>query len=723
MESADDISPSGASRRGSSVTCNPLLGVATPEMFRANAFRITGLAVDASMREITKHADKLKMMEELGQGKSLHAGAFALKTPPTVDQIREAVQRLKDPEQRIIDEFFWFWPRQFGQSTSDPALSALRGGDADTALEIWMALETSPFDGHVAMHNVAVLWHLMALEWENHYAKTEFTAEKTKEIERLWRGAFKRWYLLAVDDLFWESVTTRIKQIDDPRLTSGFARRMRVTLPLALNKINAELALRYAESGRMDMARFHVQFMRDNNQGPSNFGKAAELVLSPTTTRLKQQIDRAQQRANKNPADAVSAARELLNHAPSSLILFELFFGKESEARNELSDEVAALCNQLQVEYHKATGDNQGCLDLLRAALAFATSAEQRQRIEKNIGTLNGNLKSKQLEPVYAILKALQESSALPSVRFSRFKSDAVPAITKATVGIVGSEEHTDLVNAAAIILRAISLSAWNEHQDMTTAVAANEMAIKYGSGTEMRKRLTEDQTTLREMMEQAPRASHQATKQNSSSNSSDGCLVLLGIIGLFALINSCNSAKSSLSSSSSNPSLSTPKFNFTLDSRSPSLSNPESTYLKARTALLERNAPSPSLSTPESTYQTPKSTSVASPTYTPPVSDNAKDKDTYRVPKTRTTELDRDRQAVNAAKARAQQYSNQIETLASEIERDRAYLDRNSQSAVDNFNQKVNRYNAAIEQGRAQEQTVNQLVESYNMKLSIYGH
>jgi hypothetical protein len=54
---------------------------------------------------------------------------------------------------------------------------------------------------------------------------------------------------------------------------------------------------------------------------------------------------------------------------------------------------------------------------------------------------------------------------------------------------------------------------------------------------------------------------------------------------------------------------------------------------------------------------------------------------------------------------------------------RDRAYLDRNRQSAVDNFNQKVNRYNAVIEQVRAQEQTVKQLVESYNMKLSIYGH
>jgi hypothetical protein len=690
MAYADDISHSGGSRRGGPVTCKPLLDVATPEMFRANAFRITGLPVDATTREITKHADKLKMMEELGQGKSLHTGAFALKTPPTVDQIREAIQRLKDPEQRIIDEFFWFWPRQFGQSASDPALKALEGGDADTALEIWTALETSPAEGLVAMHNVAVLWHLMALEWENHYAKTEFPAEKKKETEKLWRGAFKRWDLLAVDDLFWESVTARIKQLDDPRLTSGFSRRMRATLPHALDKINAELAVRYAESGRMDMAQVHVQFMRDTNQGLDSVEQTAELVLVPATARLKQQIQRAEQRAAKNPSDAVNAARELLDHARHTLALFELFFGKESDARNELSDEVAGLCNQLPIAYHKATGDDKGCIDLLRAALQFATSIDLRRQIEKSISTLTGNLTFKQLEPIYAVLQAIQESKELPSIRFNKFRIEAVPAISKISAGIVGSEEHTDLWDGAAGILRGISLTAWNDHQDMTTAVAGNELALKYVRSAELRQRLVADQTTLREMAVQ--RSAYQAAQKKSSNQSGTGCLVVLGIIGLFVLIGSFGSNNSS-SSSSSASSVSTPRY-----------TAPASTY-----------------TAPASTYTAP-STFTAPKTYTTPVSYGTSDKDVYRVPQARTTELDRDRQAVDAAKARAAQSSNQIETLAREIERDRAYLNRNNQIAVDDFNRKVNRYNSMLEQGRAQDRAVNQLVDAYNTKLHRYG-
>jgi hypothetical protein len=682
MEYADDFSHSGGSRRGGSMTCKPLLDVATPEMFRANAFRITGLPVDATTREITKHADKLKMMEELGQGKSLHTGAFALKTPPSVDQIREAIQRLKEPEQRIIDEFFWFWPKQFGQSASDPALKALEEGDADTALDIWTALETSPTDGLVAMHNVAVLWHLMALEWENHYAKTEFAAEKRKETEKLWRGAFKRWDLLAVDDLFWESVTTRIKQLDDPRLSSGFTRRMRTTLPQAIDKINAELAVRYAETGRMDMAQVHIQFMRETNHGLDNIEKTAELVLAPATARLKQQIERAQQRAANYPTDALKAARELLDHAHRSLPLFELFFGKESDAKNELSDEVAALCNRLPIDYHKATGDDKGCIELLRAALAYTTSIDLRQQIEKSIGTLTGNLTFKQLEPVYAILKALQDSGDLPSVRLSRFRSEAVPAITKAATGIVGSEEHSDLVNAAAIVLRAISLGAWNDHQDMATAVAANEMATKYVRDPEMRQRLVADQTTLREMAVKS--SAYQAAQKKSSNQSGTGCLVMLGIGGLLALIGLFGSNKPSPPTSTS--SVSTPRY-----------TAPASTY------------------TAPSTFTAPKPS-------TAPVSYSTTSKDIYRVPQSRTTELDRDRQAVDAAKARAAQYSNQIETLAREIERDRAYLNQNSQIAVDDFNRKVSRYNSMLEQGRSQDRAVNQLVGDYNTKLQRYG-
>ncbi|MEI9898154.1 MAG: hypothetical protein WDN28_30935 [Chthoniobacter sp.] len=467
-------------------------------MFRANAFRITGLPVDATTREITKHADKLKMMEELGQGKSAHTGAFALTPPPSIDQIRDAIQCLRDPERRLLDEFFWFWPDDFGSSAQDPAIQALAGGDRETALEIWTLKETSPTAGLTAMHNVAVLWQLVALEWEEYAAQEQVDDERRGKIEGYWRNAFKRWDLLAADDLLWERVSARVKQIDDPRLTTGFVRKMRATLPQALDKINAELAVRYAESGRMNLAQVHVRFMRETNQGFDSIDKIAELVLAPTTTRLKQQIDRAQKRADKNPADAVNAARELLNYAPSSLILFELFFGKESEARNELSDEVATLCNRLQLTYHKATGDNKGCSDLLRMALPFAISTEVRQQIEKNIGTLNSNIAYAQLAPVLGVLHGIDESTASPKVKLGRIKQEIIPTLAE-LIRKEGSASNSasEFANSIAISLRGISISAYNDHDDIDTALEAIGTACDLAREAELKRRLLDDKAQL----------------------------------------------------------------------------------------------------------------------------------------------------------------------------------------------------------------------------------
>ncbi len=105
-------------KRSDNSECKSLLDAATKDLFRKNAFRITGLSVDATAREVAKHVDKLKMLAELGQQPHTHAAAFSLKPPPSLDEIREAIQKLKDPEKRLIDEFFWFWPEEFGESKS-----------------------------------------------------------------------------------------------------------------------------------------------------------------------------------------------------------------------------------------------------------------------------------------------------------------------------------------------------------------------------------------------------------------------------------------------------------------------------------------------------------------------------------------------------------------------------------------------------------------------------
>src|SRR5438876_12431322 len=109
MPSATESESLADSSHDASSEWKPLLDLATKDLFHKNAFWITGLPVDAKPRDLAKHAEKLKVLAELGQGPQPRA-AFLLDPATTSDDIRDAIQRLKDPEKRLIDEFFWFWP-------------------------------------------------------------------------------------------------------------------------------------------------------------------------------------------------------------------------------------------------------------------------------------------------------------------------------------------------------------------------------------------------------------------------------------------------------------------------------------------------------------------------------------------------------------------------------------------------------------------------------------
>jgi len=61
------------------------------------------------------------------------------------------------------------------------------------------------------------------------------------------------------------------------------------------------------------------------------------------------------------------------------------------------------------------------------------------------------------------------------------------------------------------------------------------------------------------------------------------------------------------------------------------------------------------------------------------------------------------------------------LENLGHEIEQGKLSLDHTSQVAIDQFNAKVDSYNALLEKAHAQDRLVNQMVENYNAKLQKY--
>ena len=492
--------PRKIQKPGERLECKTLINAATKDLFRTNAFRITGLVVDATSREISKHVAKLKLMAELGQSQGASTPAFAINPPPTVDDIRDAIQKLNDPERRVIDELFWFWPEQFGQSQTDGAIQALTRGDSNSALAFWVERGENTGDGVVARHNLAIYWQLMAMEWEHRSLNGGKADSGRQEIEDYWRKAFIYWEPLATEDDFWEKIAIRIRQLDDASLNTGFARRMRSSLPEALDKINAEFALAHAQKGNPAHARLHIQLMRETHQGLDDVEKTSQLVLSPAKTRLRQLVQQAKRAAEETPETADKAARNLLEQAKTLLDLFDLFHGQNSQTRNDLYDEVAEACVSCAVDHQKKTGDDLTFVYLLEQILLLAASSEIRQRINKNIAIGKGNLAQAKLRPIYDNLNKIKNGRETPDAKLARIRDEVESGfndIARGTIKGIPEEVSNELSDSIAFALRGISIDSCNDFNDMDTAIQAIYLAAEYAVDLDLKRRIKEDVAKL----------------------------------------------------------------------------------------------------------------------------------------------------------------------------------------------------------------------------------
>jgi hypothetical protein len=365
-----------------------LLSAAQPDLYRRNAFRVMGLSVEATAGDVTRQFEKMRMAEKYGGGNRLPS-ALPLTPPPNGDQIREAVDRLRDPERRLVDEFFWFWPHELGGSQKDEALSALRRSEEEAAAAIWKHQGNTQSISNVSLHNLAVLMHTRALDTE--FQRDAGGTVDAKDQAGLWRSAFQMWTVLLDDEGFWSRLTARIRDLDDPRLTTGTARRMRLSLPVALMQINAQLAVRAAEKGKAEEVKRHLAIMKGSGFKDSVVQEALRLAVMPVRDRIKTLCQAAEKETDAHPLTGDTVTERLLAQTAPLLAALDLMLPVGSPARAGTHDEVAIAALGCQVTFGNKTENWKKSVALLEAILPIAAGAAARARIEENLRIVRGN--------------------------------------------------------------------------------------------------------------------------------------------------------------------------------------------------------------------------------------------------------------------------------------------------------------------------------------------
>lgn len=237
---------------------------ATLDGLRHNPFRIFGLRVDLTSKELSEAIKDLSMQMEFG-AELPHAFALGTVDPSVLAQ---ANQRLRDPVQRLCDECFWFWPMDMGQQ--DVALDLIANGDKDGAKAAWRDFLGHPEWGPIASHNIAIL------DLYESY-------DDSTGLERF--GSSAKDFLGSSACV--NRIKARLRTIDDPRLARNSAPAILKELRHAMAANQIRIGLDLISQGDTVRGHRNIRCARNIADNEELLGSIAEEALESDFRRLE----------------------------------------------------------------------------------------------------------------------------------------------------------------------------------------------------------------------------------------------------------------------------------------------------------------------------------------------------------------------------------------------------------------------------------------------------
>jgi len=727
-------------------TASYLQKVSTPNLYINNAFRATKLDVTATLREAKKLIKEKEQCHKLGiPFKSERQSYFPVSASLSVDDIRIAVdQKLSDPFCRIIEELFWFWPGPNKGIADDEALRYLRALDIDGAKKEWLASACSWPEDSVALHNLAVLHHLQALEAEQSKklggcfnlrcencgeyfwiaaknsnlvivcpnCRGQVPAPSTSpngdlgddSLSGLWEDAYIYWSRVWMNAYFWAELSLRARSIDE-NIGKDFIDNIRQELPEALLTINARLAIDYCTEGNISEATRHAQILRSSNFSEKHQSSAIRYSTSALIDQVHQQAKLAEEKANANPESGLQEAINLLNQTRPNIKCFEILNCNSMSLGFAACDAVAETALGALISYGNVTTDSNSLIAPAKEILEIAKSSSIKERISNNLAIIvsnaHQNIINEQIKPVTTICESI--SKAIRSIGqnekgrvlplYWKFKNEVLPRLEeiKARFG-QESEEYKYASNVCAYCMREISVAFHNIDQDMEVALESIKWAKSLCTDPKVQEILLKD---IR-ICEQDAAAHREIRKRKLRARYKFWAWVVgIGGLILFSVIKDCVD-KNSSSSNVYSPSAvaSSTNFSSNLPSDAIGTSRDGWTYSlpnqNSGTRTSGSESPNPSLGVPNSSVSSEREALL---------------------------------QEINDGRLRVKQLESQLEDITNSLENYKRQLDYyKTLGDADNYNRLVPLYNDLLRNGKDVYAEYSNLLVEVNAKIDRYN-
>lgn len=376
----------------------------TPDLYRTNLFRILGLPVSAASRDVQRREARRALEAKLGLPTSKEGGGIlALSPSPTQDEVRAALARLHTPLERFLAEFFWFWPLDDGP---DPALQAIEEGRLSDAAALW-SRETAPPDRHaVAQHNLAVFFHLSALDREHALAEGIADADPPADLDGLWQRALAHWAVTHADPEYWEIVSRRAVALNDAKVSPRLVSELRESLPTGLLHIQARLAFAAAERSDTAEVTRHLRSLKWARFDATARHAALRHALAWWEGLIGEAIDRAKTTWHAAPHRANQNVRSMYQDCSRLVSIVDVVIdniadpfgsmdgGAFADMRDGLRDRIAEAMFEGQVTFAAKVDDWGESAELLELARKMAAGDALRVLLDDNLSSVRENAKT-----------------------------------------------------------------------------------------------------------------------------------------------------------------------------------------------------------------------------------------------------------------------------------------------------------------------------------------
>ncbi|MGX7672318.1 hypothetical protein [Plantactinospora sp. DSM 117369] len=328
----------------SEVAVASLREMAGPDLYRRNAFRVTGLPVDVDRRTARARQQQLTAALRVGADVGWQGSSA------TTEEVRAAFDGvLGDPRRRLVHEVFAVW------GTPD-------GCECPAGVH---------YD-----HDAAVRAHAAALDVE---PADLLAATIAGGLPGQWTAAATAWTKTLRSASFWRHLHHRVERLDDRQLDASAVEALRAELPVALVRPLLRLAASaaYPAPLRKNLGEWPVP-ARERD-------RLIEEAAEPLYAELESAVRDLHSRLESGDADEI--VTEMRARVKPLLARLEGLAPRDEHRRTDaVRDKVAVLLNNCALARHRATGQYKGKVKgWLAEAEKLATDPETRRRVRENL--------------------------------------------------------------------------------------------------------------------------------------------------------------------------------------------------------------------------------------------------------------------------------------------------------------------------------------------------